>query len=102
MSESRSCRNCGAKEDADGTPLKNCKSLCGHCLKMRYCSVPCQQIDRDRHRSECHDLAKANERQLPGETKSGDAALAPVEHVVIPAAEGHGEVTSQLLLSGSD
>ena len=74
----KACQNCGAKANADGTKLKKCQK----CKKIRYCSIPCQKDDRDRHKPECRAIRKAKELKkhclasssMEGETKSASSS----------------------------
>ena len=77
----RACQTCGVNRNADGTKLQKCEN----CLRIRYCSVPCQKKDRARHRPECRDIVKAKKLKrsrrlaeslsMQGETKSAASDL---------------------------
>ena len=88
------CQNCGATTNADGTKLKKCQK----CKKIRYCSIPCQKDDHDRHKPECRAIAKAKELKnhglvsssMEGETKSASSPTT----VVINQKDGHADSSS--------
>ena len=102
----KACQNCGAKANADGTKLKKCQK----CKKIRYCSIPCQKDDRDRHRPECRVIRKAKELKnhglvslsMEGETKSASSPTTiAINQVDREEEDAHSTTLQNQFLSGT-
>ena len=102
----KACQNCGAKANADGTKLKKCQK----CKKIRYCSIPCQKDDRDRHRPECRVIRKAKELKnhglvslsMEGETKSASSPTTiAINQVNREDEDAHSTTLQNQFLSGT-